>query len=99
MGEEDDESNDASLEEIVENVPDVSQRPQMTRMAPTKPQDFEVNVDNEVIEDGYFVHFAILADAEPINHNETYNAEMIEELAIIERNNTWKLANFQLIPK
>lgn len=78
LGEEDDESNDASPEEVVENVPDVSQRPQIIRMAPTRPQYFEVSVYNEVIKDGDFVYFAILADAEPINHNETYNVEMIE---------------------
>jgi len=59
-------------------------------------EDCEVIADSEVIEDGDLVHFALLADVEPINHNEALKNKarksvMTEELEAIERNNTWKL--------
>lgn len=62
----------------------------------TRLQDYEVIVDNEVTYDGDFFHFPLLADAEPINHDEVMKSEvwenaMIEELASIKRNHTWQL--------
>jgi len=71
-------------------------RPTRTRVAPARLQDCEIIADIEVIEDGDFIHFALLADAEPINHNEALKNEAwksatTEALIAIERNNTWKL--------
>lgn len=90
---------DASSGDIVENAPEVSQRPQSIRMPPARLQDCEVTVDNEVTKDGDFVHFALLADVEPINHHETLKNALMEELEAIERNHTWGLSNYQPTPK
>lgn len=72
------------------------QRPQITRITPTRLQDCEVIGDNEVTVDGDLVHFKLLADTESINHNESlrnreWKVAMIEELQIVEKNNTWEL--------
>jgi len=45
------------------------------------------------------VHFALLADAEPINYKAALNEKMwknamIEEFNSINRNNTWELSEF-----
>lgn len=64
-------------------------------------QDFKILVigDNEVRLDGYLVHFSLLPNAEPINHNEAlrnneWKASIIEDLEAIDRNNTWELVKF-----
>ena len=49
--------------------------------------------DIEVIEEGELVHFALLEDAEPISHEEALQDQvwknvMLEELNVIEKNNT-----------
>jgi len=87
-------NTDENVQSTVENV--LTDRPHKTRVAPTRLQDCEIIADSEVTEDGDLVHFALLADAEPINHsealkNEAWKSAMLEELASIERNNTWKL--------
>ena len=56
--------------EVEENVAGTSQRPQRTRVLPTRLHDYEVVGDDEVTPDGELVHFALLAGAEPINYNE-----------------------------
>ena len=49
--------------------------------------------NNEVIEDGDLIHFALLEDVYHINHNEAFKIEtwktaMTKELVVIGRNNT-----------
>ena len=70
-----------------------NQRPQRERRMPTKYYDFEMGSDIEVIEEGELVHFALLEDAEPISHEEALQDQvwknvMLEELNVIEKNNT-----------
>ena len=96
-----DENIVVNVQNIVENVRNTTanvqnDRPQKTRVASARLQDYEVIADSEVTEDGDLVHFALLEDVEPINHNEdskneAWKSAMIEELAALEMNNTWKL--------
>lgn len=68
----------------------------MQRFVSTRLARHEITHDDQVNEEGEFIHFALLADAEPINYEITLNEEvwksaMIEELNSINRNNTWEL--------
>jgi len=59
----------------------------------TRLDGHEITPDNQVNEEGEFVHFALLADAESINYEAALNEKvwknaMIEELNSINRNNT-----------
>lgn len=65
---------------------------------PTRYSDFEIGNDIEVTEEGELVHFALLADAEPISHEEAlqehvWKNAMLEELNAIKKNNTWELVD------
>ncbi|KAI5437627.1 hypothetical protein KIW84_023659 [Lathyrus oleraceus] len=71
--------------DLHEDVLVVIQRPQRTRILAARVEDFKIIAYNEVIKDRYLVHFSLLVDAEPINHNEALNSEswnnvMVEEL-------------------
>ena len=77
-----------------DNVVAMFQRPQWTKITPTRLQGCEVIGDNKVTTFVDLVHFALLVDAEPINHNQALrNKEwkdvMIEKLEVIKRNKTW----------
>jgi hypothetical protein len=66
------------------------------RFVSTRLARHGITPDNQVDEEGEFVHFALLADSEPINYEIAMNEEvwknaMIEELNAINRNNTWEL--------
>ena len=66
------------------------------KFASTRLAGHEVTPDNLVNEEGEFVRFALLVDAEPINYEVALNEDvwknaMIEELNSINRNNTWEL--------
>ena len=66
------------------------------RFASTRLAGHEVTPNNLVNDEGEFVHFALLANAEPINYEVALNEyvwknAMIEELNSINRNNTWEL--------
>ena len=72
-----------------------SQRSQRTKVLPTRLHNYEVVGDDEVTPDGELFHFALLAGAEPINHNKAlkikqWKLAMFEELQEIERNYTWE---------
>lgn len=47
-----------------------SERPQRHRQPPSRLQDYEVNLDDSVNEDGELVHFAFFADLEPVTLEE-----------------------------
>ncbi|GKV33750.1 hypothetical protein SLEP1_g42213 [Rubroshorea leprosula] len=75
-----------------------STRPQRQRRPPVCLQDYEVTLDDEVDDDGEFVHFAFFADSEPVTFEETIQDSrwvnaMNEEIKAIERNNTWVLTD------
>lgn len=60
---------------------------------PQKIQDCELFRDNEVNDDGDFIHFALVAESEPVKTKEVLSdpkciCVMKEELESIEKNNT-----------
>ena len=66
--------------------------------------DFEIFPDNVVTDEGDLVHFALLAKAEPVNHQEALGQElwrkaMMEELQTIEKNQTWFLTELPVNKK
>jgi hypothetical protein len=65
------------------------QRPQRSRVMPARLQDCEVTTDDQVNDEGELVHYAFLADTEPVSMTEALNnpkwiSAMIEELNSIE---------------
>ncbi|MCI62810.1 retrotransposon protein, partial [Trifolium medium] len=81
----------------VEKLPQQTRvQPQRTRNMPARIQDFEITPDDQVNDDGELVHYAFLADTEPVNMTEALNnpkwiSAMTEELNSIESNDTWSL--------
>lgn len=70
----------------------IFQRPQRTRVLPTRLQDCQVVGDDEVTPNGELVHFYLLTGGEPINYYEAlkdkqWKATMVKELQVIGRNN------------
>ncbi|KAI5414604.1 hypothetical protein KIW84_040186 [Lathyrus oleraceus] len=49
--------------QVEDGVTSTSQRPQRTRVRPTRLQDYEVTDDDVVTPDGEFAHFALLIGA------------------------------------
>jgi len=73
-------------------------RPQRNRQAPVRLTDCEITSDDAVNDEGDLIHFALLADAEPINYkealkNDVWRRAMVEEIQSIEKNQTWELVN------
>lgn len=65
-----------------------------------RSQGYELLWDNEVNDDGDFVHFALMAEFEPVKTEEALSdpkwiCPMKEELESIENNNTWELVDLQ----
>jgi len=68
---------------------------------PHRLRDYERFQDNEVNNDGDFVHFALMAESEPVNEEEALSdpkwiCAMKEELESIEKNGTWELVDLPL---
>jgi hypothetical protein len=87
-GEDDHEVTADDQEEII--APARSQR---NRNPPARLTDCEVTSDNAVNDEGDFIHFALLADAEPVNYKEALKTDvwkraMVEKLQSIEKNQT-----------
>ncbi|XP_058784891.1 uncharacterized protein LOC131659762 [Vicia villosa] len=66
------------------------------RVLPSRLQECERFQDNEVNNEGDFVHFALMAESEPVNTEEALRdpkwiCAMKEELESIEKNGTWEL--------
>ena len=60
--------------------------------------------DEAITSEGELVHYALVADVEQIGYVEALKEEvrkkaMLEELAAIERNNTWKLVRLPKVKK
>ncbi|GAU41877.1 hypothetical protein TSUD_367420 [Trifolium subterraneum] len=69
-----------------------------TRTHPARFNDCIITGDNEINVEGYLVHLAFNAEAEPVNFedavkNEKWLSAMNEETESIERNNTWELVD------
>jgi len=68
------------------------ERPRRQQRQPVHLQDCEVNLDDEVDDNGDLVHFAFFADSEPMRLADTiqhpkWQKAMNEELMAIEKNN------------
>lgn len=68
------------------------------RVFPPRLQDCELFKDNEVIDDGDFVHFTLMAEFEPVKMEEALSDPksiyvMKEEMKLIEKNKTWELVD------
>jgi hypothetical protein len=92
-GEDDHEVTADDQEEIIAPA-----RPQRNRNSPARLTDCEVTSDNTVNDEGDFIHFALLADAELVNYKEALKTDvwkraMVEELQSIEKNQTWELVD------
>lgn len=63
------------------------------RGLPQRLQDCEFFRDNKVNDDGDFVHFALLAESQPVKMKEASSDPkwMKEEMESIEKNKTWEL--------
>ncbi|CAJ2637748.1 unnamed protein product [Trifolium pratense] len=73
-------------------------RTQRTKRVPARLNDCEVTQDNAVNDEGDLIHFALLADSEPLNYRDALKSNvwkraMEEELKSIEKNQTWKLVD------
>lgn len=87
-------NNDTDEHEEVEEIV----IPQRIRQVPRRLGDCVVISDNAVNDEGDIIHFALLADSEPLNFEEAlkigaWKKSMIEELQSIEKNHTWELVN------
>ena len=63
--------NDDVPGDVVHDVPATpAVRPQRQKQLPRRLQDCEVLPDSAVTDEGDLIHFALLADAEPVNFTE-----------------------------
>ncbi|CAJ2647569.1 unnamed protein product [Trifolium pratense] len=96
MLDEFEDNNEASTSTAAETAdPRRSTRP---RNLPPRLQDYELNQDNQVNDDGDLVHLAFMAESEPIDvdsalRSEKWRCAMKEELDSIESNHTWELVD------
>ena len=77
------------------------ERPRRQHRQPVHLQDCEVNIDDEVDDNGDLVHFAFLEDSEPMRladaiEHPKWQKAMNEELMAIEKNNIMTQIGFNL---
>jgi len=73
-------------------------RSQRGRQVPQTLREYELYSDTTIIAKRDFVHFALLAESEPMSHDEAsqsshWRTTMEEELRSIEKNQIWELVN------
>ena len=73
-------------------------RSQRERQVPQILREYELYPDIAITAEGDFVYFALLAELEPMSHDEVsqsshWRAAMEEELRSIEKNQTWELVH------
>jgi len=51
-------------------------RPQRNRHAPNRLEDSEMLPDSAINDEGELIHFALLADAEPLNYKEAIQTKV-----------------------
>lgn len=99
-----DDANESDNEEVNNNDVDEHEgveaivRPQRIKQAPSRLGDCAVISDNAVNDEGDIIHFALLADFEPLNFEEelkigAWKKSMMKELQSIEKSHTWELVN------
>jgi len=87
--------------EVAAPIATMMERPKKQQRQPVHIQDYKVNLDDEVDENGDLVHFAFLAESEPmrlvdaIQHPKLQEA-MNEELMAIEKNNIMTQIGFNI---
>jgi len=79
--------------EVATPIVIMMERPRRQQRQPVHLQDCVVNLDDEVYDNGDLVHFAFLADSEPVRladaiQHPKWQEAMNEELMAIEKNNT-----------
>jgi len=79
--------------EVAAPIATKMERPRRQQRQPVHLQDSEVNLDDEVDDNGDLVHVAFLADSEPVRladsiQHPKWQEGMKEELMAIENNNT-----------
>lgn len=94
MEEKSKEEENVIPSDLHEDVFVVIQRPQRIMILLVRSKYCEVLNNNKVIEDEDLVHFSLLVDEKPINHNEAlksqaWNNAMVKELTSTKRNHTW----------
>jgi hypothetical protein len=88
-------------EETKDDTAETSRRPVRQKQIPARLNDYEIMTDSVVNDEGDIVHFALLAETEPVNFEEAVKnskwlGAMKEEIRSIEKNNTWELC---ILPK
>jgi len=78
--------------EVATPIATMMERPRRQQRQPIHLQDCEVNLDDEVDDNGDLVHFAFLAESEPMRlvdaiQHPKWQKAMNEELMAIEKNN------------
>lgn len=59
-------NKEAIIEEASDEEPTIIARPQRSKQIPKRLQDSQVTGDDEIDSDGELVHFAMLADTDPL---------------------------------
>jgi len=77
------------------------ERPRRQQRQPVHLQDCEVNLDDEVDDNGDLVHFVFFADSEPVRlvdaiQHPKWQEAMNEEMMVIEKNNIMTQISFNL---
>jgi len=78
--------------EVAAPITSMMERPRRQQRQPAHLQDCKVNLDNEVDDNGDLIHFACLADSEPVRladvtQHPKWQKAMNEELMAIEKRN------------
>ena len=86
------QSEAAIQPEVATPIATMMERPRRQQRQPVHLQDCEVNLDDEVDDNGDLVHFAFLAESEPVRladviQHPKWQKTMNEELMAIEKNN------------
>jgi len=89
---------DKQSEDDVPSCGEQLRRSQRKRQVPQTLKEYELYPDTTITVEGDFVHFALLAELEPMSHDEAsqsshWRATMEEELRSIEKNQTWELVH------
>ena len=84
--------------EVAVPIATMMERPRRQQRQPVHLQDCEVNLDDEVDDNGDLVHFSFLADLEPVRladaiQHPKWQEAVNEELMAIKKNNTWQLTD------
>lgn len=91
-------SEPAERNEVTTVNVDERGRPARVRQPPQRLHDYDLISDDAVTNEGELIHFALLAESEPVNfeeaiHDQKWIKAMQDELQAIEKNQTWELVD------